>query len=98
MDDDRAILHLEVKAVVLRPESIEQPPVAINFPESVTLQIVEIFLSHLEFLQQFKLFERLQLGELGSADFVKNNLKHSRRLATGRGIASAKMADGEERF
>ena len=92
VDDDRAVLHLEVKPVVLRPEAIQQPPVAINFPKPISVQVIQIFLPDLELFEQFKLFERPQLRELGSADFVKNNLKHPVSLATARAMTSAKTA------
>jgi hypothetical protein len=91
VDDDGAFFHLEIEAVVLRPEAVQHPPIAVDLAEAFTRKIVQILLTHLEFLKQFELLECSQFGKLGGTDFVENNLKHPRRLTASPGFASAKI-------
>ena len=88
--DHRAVLHLEVKPIVLRPEPVKHGAVAVDPAEPLAGEIGQVLLADLELVDQFELLERIQGGEFRGADFVENNLKHPATLAMGGRFASAK--------
>lgn len=50
VDDNSAVLYLEIKAVVLGPEAIEDVAISLDPSEPVILNPVEILLGNAEFL------------------------------------------------
>ena len=50
VDDDSAVLHLEVEAVVLGPVAVEDVAISLDPSEPVILNPVEILLGDAEFL------------------------------------------------
>ena len=38
--------------------------------------MLKIFFTDLELIEKAKLFQRAELGDLGRADFIEDNLKH----------------------
>ena len=55
MHDYRAIFNLEVKPIILRPETMEHMPIAINISKVIVTQTVEFLFRNPEFLKQLKL-------------------------------------------
>lgn len=72
----RLILHLKVKPILLRPETVKNMPIPLNPPKSVTPQPIKIRLTHPELLQQLQLLKSPQRRKLRRTDFIKNNLEH----------------------
>ena len=95
VDDHRAIFHLEVEPVILRPEPVEHRPVAFDPAETLATQIFQVLLADLEFLEQLELLERLQLRELRRADFIENDLEHRVTLRSGKGVCQSEVSQAE---
>lgn len=91
MHDHRAITHLEIKPIILRPEPIQHAPIAVDLPEAIPIQIFQILFSHSEFLKQLKLIKSPKSRNFRRADFVKNYLKHRRKLEGRRRICQRRV-------
>ena len=79
--DHRSLFHLKIKAIFLRPESIQDPPIPVDFSKSLAVEIVQILLAHLELFKQFELLKGAELGKLRGADFIEDDLKHALKLS-----------------
>lgn len=93
MDDDRAVLDLEIEAVVLRPEAVEDMPVPLEPAEPVAADVIEIVFRDPELLQQLQLLEDIQGGNLRRADLIENNLEHPKNLS--RSLTCGKQKTGD---
>ena len=66
--------HFKVKAPLLGSKAVERLPVALDFSKAFIVEILQILLRDLEFIQQFKLLQRIQLGNFSRADFIEDDL------------------------
>lgn len=69
-------------------------PVALDFSKPITPRSIQILLGHMEFLQQLKLLQSPQSGNLRRTDFIKNDLKHPATLDTQRSSSTFGICDG----
>ena len=70
------IKDLKIKTPIPGAESIELLSISLDFSEALILKVLKIFFTDLEFIEEFKLFQCAELGNLGRADFIENNLEH----------------------
>ncbi len=68
------VRHFKIKSPVLRPETIEGLPVPLDLAKAFIVQMFQIILRHLELIEQLKLFQCVELGNLSRTDFVKDDL------------------------
>lgn len=80
VDDDRAVLHLEIEAMVLRAKAIELLAVALQLSKTFAIEGFEVLFGNLELIEQFELLQGPELGDFGSADFVEDDLEHGREF------------------
>jgi len=78
----KILLNLEIKSMILGAEAIQDPAIALDFTETISLEIRQILLADLKLFQQLKLLQSPQAGKLGSADFIKHNLEHPHSLGS----------------
>lgn len=71
----------EIEPPVLRPKTIKGFSVTFDFSKTLVIEVLQIILSHLKLIKEFKLLQRSQLGNLRSTNFIKDDLKHMRRLS-----------------
>lgn len=77
VDDDMHVGDPEIKAPVLAAEAIEGLSVTLDFAKALVVEIFQIICGHLEFIQEFKLFQSPELGDFGGTNFIEDDLKHS---------------------
>ena len=82
VDDNGAVLHLEIETVFLRPESMEDVAIPLDAPEFIAAQTVEILLRDAEFFEQLELLQGPQSGNFGGADFIEDDLEHIGSLSS----------------
>ena len=80
VDDDLAVFDLEIKAPVLRAEAVQGAAVALDLAEALAVEVLQVALGHLELVEQLELFEGIEPGNLGRADFVEDDLEHGGSL------------------
>lgn len=80
MNDDFVVGDLEVEAPVVGAEAVEGFAFAFNFSEFVAVEVFEVLGGDLEFVENLKLGEGVELGDLGGRDFVEDDLKHRKKL------------------
>ena len=79
--DHHVVLEdLEVKAPVLGTKPVENPAITRDPAEAFVLEVREIVFGNLELIEERELLERIELGYLGCADFVEDDLKHEHML------------------
>lgn len=83
VDDHLFLVRLEIEAPVVRAKAVEDLPVAFDFSKAFVIEVLKIFLGYFEFIEELELFECAELGDFGSGDFIKNDLKHGLRLPQG---------------
>jgi hypothetical protein len=91
VNDDRAFFHFEVKPMFLRTKPVHDMTVALDSSEAITSSAIEVLFGHMEFLQQLKLLQRAQCGNLRRADFIENDLKHPVTLNHSYGTSTLRM-------
>jgi len=64
----------KVKTPVLGPKTIEGFPVPLDFSKALVVQMLQIIRCHLELIEEPKLLESVELGNLSRTDFVKDDL------------------------
>lgn len=80
MDDDRGILDLKIKPVILRPIAAKHPTITLDPAKSLTIKLLKVLPTHLELIQELQLLERPKARKLGRADLVEHNLQHAPKL------------------
>lgn len=66
--------HFKVKPPVRRPKPVKRFSIPRDFSKALIIQVLQILLRHLEFIQQLKLFQSTQLRNFSRTDFIKNDL------------------------
>lgn len=77
MNDHHAVFHLKIEAPILRPEPVKCSSIPLDSSETLTVEIIQVLLCHLELIKEFELLKGTKPGDLGSTDFVEDDLKHS---------------------
>ncbi len=95
MHDHRVLLHLEIKPVFLRPETIQHGAVPFDLPEALAAQVFKILLADLELLEQFKLLKRPETRKLGRTDFIEHDLEHPGTVNPGLARGKRKETNAE---
>jgi hypothetical protein len=76
MDDESGVVALEINAVFLRAIAVEIATLALEFAEFLGVGLVEILRQKIEFAEDLELECFGELGELGGAAVVEDDLEH----------------------
>lgn len=76
MDDNILVLEIKVDSVVFRTIAVQLHTFVLYVPEPVAIHVFQIIGRYLELTQEFKLRQRVKLGNLGRTDFIEDNLEH----------------------
>ena len=85
MNNDLLVDDFEIKAPIKGAKAVEGLAVTLDFTEAFIIEMLQIVFGDLEFIEEFQLLESIQLGNLSSTDFIKDDLKHGATLAENAG-------------
>lgn len=77
LNDHRAVSHFEIHPVVLRPEAMQHPSIALDLPELIAVRRIQILFGNFEFLKELELLQGSQGGNFRRADLIEHDLKHA---------------------
>jgi hypothetical protein len=76
MDEEAGVGALEVDAIFLGAITVKIPFLSLELSEFLGVSLVEVLREEVEFAQDLELEQLGQLGELGGATVVEDDLKH----------------------